>query len=290
MRGPISIGYTANGLGIGAFSRLFVDSRIIGVDVDATAYADFILNFGMSFNVLRLKDHEVSVGFAVKPFVRAFTTLEVDALDLVDDADKFLNDISVPLIVGGGADLGLIYRFKKDLAVGLTVNDVYTVGAEVYNFSSLISDTGKSGSSDTIYRTPLSVNPGLAYTFRLANAWASAPSALQSFYAAAMIDWRNFDRVFSWDDHAHRNPILDLGAGVELGFFNFLKLRFGMSEMLPMVGIGIEPAVFKLNFAVYGKELGSEPGRFSTMAADLSIAFRPDTKKKNWAWTKPIIK
>ncbi|MDR3248427.1 MAG: hypothetical protein LBT39_06540 [Treponema sp.] len=290
MRGPFSIGYTANGLGVGLFSRTFVDSRIIGVDVDATAYADLMLTFGMSFNVLRFKDHEVSVGFALKPFARALTDLEVNALDLVDDSDKFLDELSIPLIVGAGGDLGLIYRFKRDLVVGLAVNDVYTAGMEVYNFSTLIPDGGKSGSSDTIYRVPISVNPGVAYTFRLANVWATAPKLLQSAYAAAMIDWHNFQNVFTWDtDFTHRNPILDLGIGAELGFFNFLKLRFGVHDMLPMVGLGIEPAVFKLNLAVYGKELGNEPGQFPTMAADLSIAFRLNTKRRNWPWTKPIV-
>jgi hypothetical protein len=56
-----------------------------------------------------------------------------------------------------------------------------------------------------------------------------------------------------------------------------------------MIGIGLEPALFKFNLALYGKELGAEPGVNSTMALDLSIALRPDTKKKNWPWSKPII-
>jgi hypothetical protein len=78
--------------------------------------------------------------------------------------------------------------------------------------------------------------------------------------------------------------------GIELGFFNFLKLRMGFRDMLPMVGLGLEPPVFKFNIALYGKELGSEPGINSTMGLDISISLRPDTKRKIWPWSRPFIR
>jgi hypothetical protein len=296
VRGPISIGYTANGFGLGLFSRIVADTRITGVDLDAAVYVDLMLPVGMSFNVLRLMDHEVSVGLALKPFVRATSTVETSALDFFDESitgeSTFLNDISIPVLAGLGNDLGLMYRFKRDLAAGLTVSDIYTFGVQMVDVADKIDlGEGKSTkSSDAMYRVPTSLNLGVAYTFRLANFWAATPQPLQSFYAAAMLDWRSVNNIFSWDDRLHRNPILDLGFGTELGFFNFLKLRLGVRDMLPMIGIGLEPAVFKLNIALYGKELGAEPGVNSTMALDVSVALRLNTKKKNWPWTKPIVR
>jgi hypothetical protein len=281
IRGPLSVGYVANGLGFGLFSRIFVDGRVIGTDIDAVAYMDMMLPFGMSFNVLKLQDHELAAGFVLKPFVRVMADLEMSALDFVGDSDSLTNT-AIPMLSGLGSDLGFLYRFKRDLAVGLTLDDLYTFGARMGNIS--------GSSSHKIYRVPLSINLGAAYTFRLASVWETAPRALQSAYIAAMVDWHGMNNVFTWNDRIHRNPILDLGMGAEFGFFNFLKLRVGLRDMLPMIGLGLEPRVFKFNIALYGKELGIEPGVNSTMALDLSVALRLNNKKRNWPWSKPFIK
>jgi hypothetical protein len=280
LRGPVSAGYTANGLGFGFFSRAFVDAQIIGTDVDASFYGDFMLPFGMSFNILKIQDHELAAGFVLKPFVRVLADLELSALDLVNNSD-FLTDTPIPLIGGLGNDLGLMYRFKRDLALGLTLGDVYTFGIKMGSINGV--------PSDAVYRVPLSLNLGAAYTFRLASVWKTAPKVLQSAYIAGMADWSSMNNIFTWNDRIHRNPILDLGLGAEFGFFNFLKFRLGLHEMLPMIGLGLEPRLFKFNIALYGKELGNEPGINSTMGLDISMAFRLDTKKKNWPWSKPLI-
>ncbi|MDR2136493.1 MAG: hypothetical protein LBO76_07745 [Treponema sp.] len=289
IRGPISFGYTANGLGIGLFSRTTVDARIIGLNIDATAYTDLTLPIGLSFNLLKLKDHELSAGLVLKPFARVLINKELSALDLMDEEKKDnLLKIPMPVIAGGGGDLGLMYRFKKDLVLGFAAKDVYTAGIKVYDLGSLLG-AEKEESPDALYRVPLALNAGLAYTFRPSSFWKT-PKAFQSFYVALMADWANLQNVFSWDDRQHRNPLLDIGGGLEIGLFSFLKFRAGVHELLPSVGIGLEPAVFKLNLALYGKELGNEPGVNSTLGVDFSISFRPDTKKKTWFWSKPLIK
>jgi hypothetical protein len=143
---------------------------------------------------------------------------------------------------------------------------------------------------DTFYQVPTSLNLGLAYTFKLGKVWKGAPSLLRSSYAAFMFDWRNLTDAFqSADDYTKRNAILDLGFGIELGFFNFVKIRMGLNEMLPSFGIGLEPGPFQFNFAMYGKELGKEPGRFSTYVYDFSIAIRPGAKKQTWPWTRRAL-
>ncbi|MDR1443940.1 MAG: hypothetical protein LBI94_03570 [Treponema sp.] len=283
IRGPLSFGYTANGFGLGLFMRTLVDARIIGTSIDANVYADITLPFGMSFNILRLKDHELSTGFVIKPYARVWASMEADALNFIGGSPELPLDI--PVIAGAASDLGLMYRFKKDLVVGLTASDVYTFGLQVTKIN--IGENSAS-SSNVTYRVPFGLNPGIAYTFRPSSFW-EVPGIFQSFYTAVMFDWTNFQRVFTWNNREHRNPLLDVGAGMEIGLFGFLKFRAGVHELLPSVGFGLEPSVFKLNFAIYGKELGSEPGVNSTLGADLSITFRPDTKKRNWVWTKPMI-
>jgi hypothetical protein len=278
-RGPFSAGYVANGLGFGLFSRVLVDARIIGTDLEAVIHGDIMAPAGMSFNILNIQDHELAAGFVLKPYFRVLADMELAGLDLVSDTDSL--NIPVALIGGLGSDLGLMYRFKRDLAVGLTLGDVFTFGGKMR----AINGDPPGG----LYRVPLSLNLGAAYTFRLSNFWETAPRVLQSAYVAAMIDWHSLNNMFTWNNRLHRNPILDLGLGAEFGFFNFLKFRVGLYEMLPSVGLGLEPKVFKFNIALYGKELGAEPGINPTMALDISMAFRLDTKKRDWPWSKPFI-
>jgi hypothetical protein len=285
MRFPLSVGYAANGLGFGIWNQVSMDAEVIGTSIAASVYADFITNFGMSFSILSLGSHVVDAGFVVKPFIRAMALMDADGIDLAsggDDAmDKLIDEFNVPLIAGAGFDLGFMYRFRNNLAAGLTVDDVYTGGGVV---STIVgNDPGVS------YRVPTTLNWGVAYTLRLNELWAAAPPALQPVYAAFMFDWRDFTSVFFADDYTRRNPVLNLGFGMEIGFFNFLKLRMGLNEMLPAIGLGAEFKAIQFNVAAYGKERGNEPGQMPTWALDLSFAIRPQSKERSWPWSKPIV-
>jgi hypothetical protein len=57
-----------------------------------------------------------------------------------------------------------------------------------------------------------------------------------------------------------RNPILNLGLGVETRFLDIVSLRAGVSEGYPNAGASLDLSVMKLNLAVWGSELGLEPG------------------------------
>jgi hypothetical protein len=274
LRGPLSIGYTANGLGFGLWDRLHGEAAFIGTDVEVSLLADVILNFGMSFRVLSLGNHEVDAGFVVKPFLRASASQDVSALEAIGGADDLLDDINVPLIFGTGFDLGFMYRFHEDLAVGMTIDDVYTGGNKI---NTLVGDDNGVSS----YRVPTTLNLGVAYTF------APIPWLLS---LAFMLDYRDVTNLFlAGDDYTRRNPMLNLAIGTEVGILSIIKVRLGLNEMLPAAGIGLELGAFQVNVAIYGRELSNEPGGFSTYGVDLSIAVRPEKKKKTWPWSSPIV-
>jgi hypothetical protein len=273
LRGPLSVGYTANGLGFGLWNRVHLDASVIGTDIDASALVDLILNYGMSFTILSLENHEVDAGFVVKPFVRAKAGMAVTALDAIGGGlDNIFDEFNVPLIGGAGFDLGFMYRFHQDLSVGMTIDDVYTGGSRI---STLYGDDDGVSS----YRVPATLNLGAAYTLRPIS-WLSL---------AFMLDYRDVTNLFQAGDYTRKNPILNLGLGAELSLLQFLKLRVGLNEMLPAAGFGLVAKAFQFNFAIYGRELGNEPGGFSTYGMDLSIAIRPETKKRNWPWSRPIL-
>jgi hypothetical protein len=275
LRGPLSLGYAANGLGFGAWTRTHGEASVIGADISASAYADLILNFGMSFGIVSIGNHEVDAGFAAKPFLRAKAGLDLTALDAIGGGlDTVFEEFNVPLIAGLGFDLGFMYRFRENLTVGLTVDDVYTRGGRL---STLYGDDDGVSS----YRVPVTLNLGAAYTLQ------PIPRLLG---LAFMLDYRDVTNLFQAGDFTKRNPILNLAIGAELSIFQFLKVRFGLDEMLPAAGIGLAAKAFQFNIAIYGRELSVEPGGFSTYGLEFSIASRPETKKKNWPWSsRPIV-
>jgi hypothetical protein len=273
LRGPLSIGYTANGMGFGIWDRVSVQTSFIGTDLKASVLADMILNFGMSFRVLSLENHEVDAGFVVKPFVRGKADLKLSAMDAaVGGTDSLLDDLNVPLIFGAGLDLGFMYRFYEALAVGMTIDDVFTGGGRISTIYG--TDDGVS-----FYQVPITLNLGVAYTLQPIP-WLSL---------AFMLDYRDLTNLFFAGDYTRKNPILNLAFGTEIGILSFLKLRFGLDEMLPTAGIGLVAKAFQLNFAIYGRELSNEPGDFSTYGVDIGISVRPGTKKKTWPWSNPIV-
>jgi hypothetical protein len=273
LRGPLSIGYTANGLGFGFWNRVHEEAVVIGTDISASVFADLILNFGMSFSILSMGNHEVDAGFVVKPFLRAKGGLDVTALDAIGGGlDNIIEEFNVPLIAGAGLDLGFMYRFHKDLAVGMTIDDVYTGGGRI---ATLYGDDDGISS----YQVPTTLNLGVAYTLQ----------PLSWLGLAFMLDYRDVTNLSYADDYTKKNPILNLAFGTELSIYKFFKLRFGLNEMLPAAGIGLEAKAFQFNVALYGKELSNEPGGFSTYGLDVSIAIRPQTKEKKWPWSRPIV-
>jgi hypothetical protein len=70
-----------------------------------------------------------------------------------------------------------------------------------------------------------------------------------------------------------------------------LKVRLGMSDSLLSIGAGVDLGTFEISLAYYGKELGLEPGQNPVAALDLTIAFRPEAKKRVWPWARnPIVR
>lgn len=71
-----------------------------------------------------------------------------------------------------------------------------------------------------------------------------------------------------------RNPLLDLSVGTELVLFDALALRLGMSEMYPSFGLGVYMHNFRLDFSVYSRELGFEPGDMPELNSGISMTIQ----------------
>jgi len=266
---PFSFAWVANGFGFALWNRTFVRGEIIGDTVRAVAFNDTILPVGFAFRILDMDGHSIDAGFTLKPFIRIMAHESVFITDLMDDADF---DLTVPVILGGGLDFGLLYRWDTGFQAGLTFSDILSRGTVVGNIADL-EDTNR-------YYIPFTVNAGVSYSFR--------PVDFLGLTLAA--DWRDIGNLFNQDDYLNnRSFLLDFGIGVQVSLFNMLFVRMGMSEMLPAAGLGIHLGAVQIDLAYYGREFGYEPGQLSTAAVDLTIAIRPGARERNWGWTRRTV-
>ncbi len=72
-----------------------------------------------------------------------------------------------------------------------------------------------------------------------------------------MFDYSDITNTFS---PLARNPVLNLGFGVDMTLFDIFSLRGGIYEGLLDAGLALNLTYFTLNAAMYGRELGREPG------------------------------
>ena len=269
---PLSIAWVANGFGFGLWNHTFVNFNIIGTNVEAHVYSDFMIPIGFAFRILDLGNHTIDAGLTLKPFARIRIQEWETIPNLISDSGDFIDQISAPVITGGGLDIGLLYRWDIGLQAGLTFTDVFSRGTVAGNLTQVEDNRS--------FYIPFAVNAGVSYSIRLGNILGIAVAA----------DWRNIGNAFNQDDYLNtRNFVLDFGVGAELSLINTFFFRLGMNEMLPAIGLGIRLGAVNFDLAYYGREFGNEPGQLSVATVDLSISVRPGARERNWAWTRGSV-
>jgi hypothetical protein len=277
---PLSIGWVANGFGFGIWNRIFINPILSGTDIQANVFVDVIVPVGIAFKVFDIGGHSLDAGVTLKTYGRLW--LQHDPMsfyDLMDENFDLADIAHAPVIIGAGLDLGIMYRgagLLKGFSAGATFTDIFNVGKPI---ADLLDSEGVEELTGT-YTVPFAFNLGAAYELKLLG-------NLLGIVVAA--DWRD---VFSNpNDYTRRNPALNIGLGAQVSLLNMFKVRLGMSDALLSIGAGVDLGAFEISLAYYGKELGLEPGQNPVAALDLTIAFRPEAKKRVWPWARnPIVK
>jgi hypothetical protein len=262
MGGPLALGWVGKGGGFGVFNRTRGDAVVTGNRVRPVLSEEVILMGGYSWRLVDANHHALSLGFVAKAFFRGVVNMEASIFDASEIiSTPFNKPFSTHL--GLGADLGLLYSFK-DFSAALVGYDPFS--PVILTKYRKMGDFGKEADTVTSFaRVKPRLDLGLAYRIR----WPFLERFVSRF--VIMADYRDF---LDLAELVPRNPILNVGLGLELTLLEILSLRAGINDALPSLGLGLDLHFMKLDCAIRGKELGLDPGVNPVYAIDIGLLFR----------------
>ena len=230
---------------------------------------------GYSFRIPLPEDsaHTLDIGLLLKGFLEGKSEFDRSFLQLPDlfstfSLDTFANE-PFQFVTGIGFDLGVRYSWRDTITVGLAAIDLFspTIINSYTTMNGFLQASETPAQSNGL--VPFKLNLGVMYTPEIGRA-RKIISDLK-----VMLDYRD---IFDFLVHPStaRNPLLHIGLGVELEFLEILSIRAGLNEGLPAAGLGLDLHFFTLNAAMFGVELGSEPGMRSVYNIMIGLEFRYD--------------
>ncbi len=264
--GPISFGKVDRNFGFGIFNRSLTSVDIPSITSATVVIGEEILFVGgYGLTVFEQGPHSVALGLQMKGFFQSFLVESGTALTVLDAIIKFdVNNLPTVLSTGFGVDMGLMYRYGSRFSAGLTCKDLYTpVFSTLYGN---IGDFAKGNDIDTMYnRFAPNLSAGVVYSIPLPVSWTTITGW------NVMFDYRD---ALDLLNPIYRNPILNVAAGTEMILLNVVSLRAGINETYLATGLGLDLTVCQLDFAIYGRELGIDPGKRPVLNMDLSLSFK----------------
>lgn len=265
MGGPLSLGWVGRGLGLGLFNRVRTTASVSGTNLRPIVTGELLLVGGYSFRIVNRGSHYFDAGFLGKGFFRGALNLEASIFDAADIL-KSPGEQPFGTYLGLGLDLGVRYTFRENFSAALVCYDVYSP-VLVTPYDSLSDFGGSSGPSKSSSYATVKRRLDLGVRYRIRSNFIDRYISRFS----VMADYHNFLDLASL---IPRNPILNIGLGIELTFLNALTLRVGVVDALPAMGFGLDLTFMTLDFAIHGKELGLDPGVQSVYAMGIGLLFR----------------
>ena len=266
LTGPISVACVAKNFGFGVSNRTYASADIASLtSADFSVGEELLATAGFGAKIIDTRYHELALGIQGKLYFQADASLSGTIASLVQTMMDFsIDTLPANSAIGAGFDIGLIYRFAESLSVGVVCKDAFTAVfyGEHESIYGLI-DFERISSGSAILDKDLQA--GISWQPRLPRGWRT----LTSFtLAAGMSDLLNITDVTA------RNPVLNVTLGTEVVFFDILAIRLGLYETYPAVGLGVNlKNIFQLDLALYGRELGYEPGERPVYNLALGLGF-----------------
>ena len=268
--GPVSFGYVGEGLGFGIYSNSYSTISSSGpLTVKADIGSEIILTGGYAMRMpLPLPEtHLVDAGMLLKGTFRGELSFEESALNIMDIGMDTLTNEPFSFITGIGVDLGLRYSYLNMITLGLVGRDIYspTLHNVYANYDDLLS--GAEPIEELNGLVPFALDFGIMYSpdFESKNLFISDIKVYLDYYD--ILDFWLYPELAV-------NPILHVGIGAEISMLSILDVRAGFNQGLFSAGLGLDLHYFKMNLAMFGTELSTEPGLQPVYNLQLGFEFR----------------
>ena len=268
--GPIAIGYLGDGLGFGIFQHTSLVVDVASVySVQATLAEDVAIVGGYAFRLELGHRNALDVGILAKGFVRASTGFNCGVLDL----EGFKNDYSLllaqpfSLTTGIGIDAGLRWNWAEIISFGLNCRDLYSPAfLQTYtSFADFIADPVASKDGEALPTLiPRKLTAGLAL---------KPPLGILERYFDGFTLAVDYEDILDLLNALPRNPVLNVGIGMEVRILDVLSLRIGIREALLHAGIDFDLKAVHVSLSAWGNELGLEPGERTVYNMLLGLDF-----------------
>jgi hypothetical protein len=270
--GPLSFSYAGKGRGFGVFSSSNVYMHVWGPSPDSrVAMEDNLVLIGARAFRIPLPERSHStwdIGFSLVGFATFRGVYDFDVRQLIEGTatvqDMLVASGDFKRVLGAGLEFGMLYSYKNLFSIGLSGKNLALEQGR--NFSS-IQDFLTGGTSNAWYNVlPLDVSAGILFRPLLGK--------LERIFSDLVItaDYHNIFDFLIYPPGA-TNPLLHIGAGLELKLLEIVSLRAGYYQCLPSAGLGLDLALFKLNFAYFGRELSAEPGGYTVGCYTVGVEF-----------------
>lgn len=265
--GPLAFARVEKNFGFGVFNRSVVSVQVPTVtQASVLAGEELLLVGGYGLTVIDKGNHELSVGVQLKGFIQTFMAESGTSVTVLNDLTEMnIDNLPVLLTTGVGADLGVYYRLFDRLSFAIVCRDAYTP-VFVTPYQNLDAYLEGDSLSDAEYDT---LDPdltfGAAYTFALPESWTTITGA------RVMFDYR--DALGPFLNEVHRHFALNFALGAELELLDVICLRAGIRDLYLSAGVGLDLTYLRVDLAMYGKELGLDPGDRPLLNIALSLSF-----------------
>jgi hypothetical protein len=264
--GPISFSFIDKNFGFGMFNTTRAIALLPSLSsLFSLVGEDIVITGGYGASVFEREEHLISLGIQMKGFFQVYaymnSTLFGSAYTIFE---KKLKGFPVVLQAGFGFDLGFAYKYRDIFTLALTCKDLYSpVFLSYYeNYKDFLDSKPNTKAS---YKTFMP-NVNLGFSVK-----AISEGYFKNIYS--LIFYMDLKNMFSFIPSIRKNYLLNFAFSGELVLHRVLSLQFGISELYPQFGIGLDFTYFNLNLSVYGKELALDPWKRPLINIEIGIHF-----------------
>jgi len=266
LTGPVSFSFIDRNFGFGMFNTTRAIALLPSLSsLFSLLGEDVVITGGYGATVFENEEHLISLGIQMKGFFQTYAYINSTVFGSAYTIfEKKLKSFPVVLQAGFGFDLGFIYKYRDVFTLGFTCKDLYSpVFLNYYeNYKDFLDSKPKGKATYKIFIP--NVNLGFSVE-------AIHPEYFKNVYSLSFyMDLRN---IFSFIPSVRRNYLLNFAFGGELIFHRVLSVRFGVNELYPQFGIGLDFTYFNLDIGVYGKELGLDPWKRPLINIEIGLRF-----------------